>query len=301
MNQHIIKITEGLKDHFLGSFLPKDDVSIFLCGGSSHSDSNFRRKLGTSIAATRSKYRYSIHYPEDMFVEQILGHQRQDLLTLENLLARSVSAVVILVQSPGTFTELGAFSNHPHLKNKLIVIMDPRYRKSQNFINTGPIRHLKKMTSSHVLYEEMNDSNLKILTKKITQGAREIGAKHPPQIDLTNPIVCYEFYLALIYTFDPIPKFAIFKLVRALQPSGETEALTAAETVINSLVNQRDALLVSGNLKISQKGIETLFSRSRTVKRQAIFMTVLSDLRIAALNTMLRKKWKGVWGDAAEA
>jgi len=54
-----------------------------------------------------------------MFIEFILGHQKQDLLTLENLLADSVNTVVILLQSPGTFTELGAFTNYEKLTEML--------------------------------------------------------------------------------------------------------------------------------------------------------------------------------------
>lgn len=163
----MLKIAEQLKTSYLDSFLKSDDVSIFLCGGSSPSEEAFRRKLGNRISATKSKYRYSVFYPEDLFVELILGHQRQDLLTLENLLAKSVSAVVILPQSPGTFAELGAFANHPQLKNKLVVVMDSRYERSQSFITTGPVRYLRKETMSRVIYERLSalnfqDSNLSL-------------------------------------------------------------------------------------------------------------------------------------------
>lgn len=300
MNKRVVQIADVLRKHFLESFLKRNDVSLFLCGGASASDAFFRRSLGDSIAKTKSKYRYSVFYPEDMFVELILGHQRQDLLTLENLLAESVSSVVILVQSPGTFAELGAFSNHPRLKNKLVVVIDPRYqKKSQSFINTGPIRHLKRETSSQIIYLKMRENNLAELTKKVVAAAREVGVLHPPTIDLTNPIACYEFYLALIYTFDPMPRFALFSLAKILQPDSEPAVITAAETVVNGLINQRDALLLSGDLKISDKGIKTLLSGSITDKRLATLRTMLYDLRIDALSVMLRKKQKGVWGEAA--
>ena len=197
MNQRIVEIATNLKNFYLESFLKKDNVSIFLCGGSSPTDEKFRRELGTTISTTKSKYRYSVFFLEDMFVELILGHQGVDLLTLENLLAESVSAVTILVQSPGTIAELGAFSNHPRLKNKLVVVMDPRYQKSQSFINTGCVRHLQKETSSRVIHQRIQNTNLENLSKAIVLAAREIGMLHPPTTDLTNPISCYEFYLAL--------------------------------------------------------------------------------------------------------
>ena len=145
----------------------------------------------------------------------------------------------------------------------------------------------------------MTEENLVGLVKKIAPAAREIGLLHPPTIDLTNPIACYEFYLALIYTFDPIPRFALFNFAKTLQPDSEAAAITAAETVVNGLINQRDALLISGNLKISEKGIQALLTGSGTNRRQAELQTLLSNHRIDALNVMLRKKQKGIWGEAA--
>jgi hypothetical protein len=299
MDQSIIRIVNGLKSHFLDSLISTDDISIFLCGGASVTEAQFRRDLGTAVAATKSKYRYSVHYPEDLFVELILGHQKQDLLTLENLLASSVSAVVILLQSPGTIAELGAFSNHPQLKNKLIVVIDPHYEKRPSFINTGPVRYLQRHTTSRVFYEVMRSEHIEDLTKRITSGAREIGMANPPRIDLTNPIACSEFYLGLIFVLDPVPKSAVLYLSTALQPEPESSVHTAAETAIVTLLNRRDVLLVSGTLSVTQKGIEALFARSRTDRRRATLRTILSEARIDALNKILRKQRRRIWGEAA--
>ena len=125
MNPRVIKIASKLRDQFLDP-LTTSDISIFLCGGAGDHEAELRRKLGAALAALKSKYRYSIFYPEDMFMELVLGHQKLDLLTLENILAKSVSSVVILLHSAGTLTELGAFSNHRLLKDKLVVVMDPK-------------------------------------------------------------------------------------------------------------------------------------------------------------------------------
>ncbi len=299
INPQVIKLATSLRDYFLGSFDKGGDLSIFLCGGASQSESQFRRNLGSEISATKSKYRYSVYYPEDMFVELILGHQRHDLLMLENLLAESVSAVVILPQSPGTFAELGAFSNHPKLKDRLIVVIDPHYEKSQSFIKKGPVRHLQKETKSAVIYHRMNTSDIASLSKVIVKNTREIANLSPPTVDLTNPIASQEFYLALVLTLDPIPREAILKIAGLLHPCSPDIAQTAAETVLNSLVNQGNALLVSGTLHISNKGIESLFAGTRTGKRKSQLQSLLFDLRTEALNVMLRKRRHRLWGEAA--
>jgi hypothetical protein len=81
MNPRVIEIASQLRKHFLGSSATSD-ISTFLCGGAAGTEHELRRKLGASLAGLKSKYRYSIFYPEDMFVELVLGHQKQDLLTL---------------------------------------------------------------------------------------------------------------------------------------------------------------------------------------------------------------------------
>jgi len=298
MNPRVIEIASQLREQFHGPSA-SSDISIFLCGGAGGTEHELRRKLGASLARLKSKYRYSIFYPEDMFVELVLGHQKQDLLTLENLLARSVSAVTILLHSPGTFTELGAFSNHELLKNKLVVVMDPKYMKSQSFINTGPIRHLLKETSSQVLFLKMDEPNLDPLVKGVAEASREIASAHPPSRDLTNPIVCYELYLALLYVLDPVPRWAFALVAGALKPDAEALARISAETVVNGMINNGDALLVSQNVVISEKGVETLFTGTGSARRLADLKALLSRLRIYALNAQLRKRYKKFWGKAA--
>jgi hypothetical protein len=298
MHPLVIKIASRLREHFLGPSATSS-ISIFLCGGADPSEQELRRKLGRELAKLKSKYRYTIFYPEDMFVELVLGHQKQDLLTLENLLASSVSAVTILLQSPGTFTELGAFSNHGRLKNKLVVVVSPKYRKSQSFINTGPIRHLVKETTSRVLFLEMTESNLDSLVKGVSEASRTIAGIYPPRRDLTNTIVCYELYLALLYVLDPARRRAFSVVAGALEPGDNALAQIAAETVVNGMINNGDALLVSQNVTISKKGIETLYAGAGSARRLGTLKDMLSDLRISALNGMLRKRYESFWGEEA--
>lgn len=297
MNSKLIEITGVLRDYFLHT-AAMTAVSIFLCGGAGSDEGRLRRKLGAAISSLKSKYRYSVHYPEDMFIELVLGHQKQDLLTLENLLARSVSAVAILLKSPGTFTELGAFSNHDRLKNKLVVVVDPRFKKAPSFINAGPLRHLTRETSSQVLFLEMSDTKIEALIKGIVEAARSISTMHPPQRDLTNPIACYHLFLAFLYVLDPVPRSAFAYIARTLQPDDPMLASTAAETIVNGLVNNGDALLVSQNLRLSKKGVDTLFASAGSAKRLSSMREILSKQRIQGLNATLRKGYKRFWSEA---
>jgi len=300
LHRKIIEIANKLNIQFLNKSQNLNGISIFLCGGSGKEEEKFRRKVGEKICGTSklSNYKYSVYYPEDMFIELILGYQKQDLLTLENLLANSASAVVILLQSPGTFTELGAFTNYKKLSNKLIVIIDPKFTRKKSFINLGPVRFLRTKTKSKVLFIPMNNSNFNKLVERITDTARDIAKHSLPIRDLTNPIFAYRFYLALIYIFEPIPKNAILTISRSLATNEERNIVTVAEIVINSLINERKVSLSSKNLSTTSKGADDLIYGGNTKKRAHFVLEFLTELRLEALNLIYRKNYGRIWGEA---
>lgn len=291
INPKVFDISNNLKSAFLDSLQTQNLVSIFLCGGNSIAQSNFRRQLGYKISKIHSKYQYSVYYPEDMFIELILGHQRKDLLSLEDLLAKGVHCVVILLQSPGTFTELGAFTNYPDLKDKLVVVIDPIYKSKRGFITLGPIRYLQNQKMSKVIYSAMNEQNLDNLTRQISEASREIAKHSTPSNDLSNPITSQKFYLSMIYVFDPISRVEFIDILKQLSTCEPSTTLTVAESVLNGLINERKALSVGDRISITEKGIDALIFDSVLKGKSRDLLSFLSYLRLEALNITLRKRY----------
>jgi hypothetical protein len=65
-------------------------------------------------------------------------------LKMESDLAALADLVIIIVESPGTFAELGAFSNSDPLRRKLLPIVDIQYQPPQkSFLALGPIRWIE--------------------------------------------------------------------------------------------------------------------------------------------------------------
>jgi hypothetical protein len=300
INPKVFEIANTLKNAFLDSLQTENLVSIFLCGGNSIADSKFRRHLGNEISTIHSKYQYSVYYPEDMFIELILGHQRKDLLSLEDLLAKGVHCVVILVQSPGTLTELGAFTNYPDLKDRLVVVIDPSYKLKRSFIALGPLRYLKTQTKSKVIYSTMNEQNLDDLTRQIAEASREIAKHSTPSNDLSNPIASQKFFLSMIFVFDPISRFEFIKILKKMTTCEPSIALTVAEAVLNGLINERKALSVGDRISITNKGIDALIFDSVLKTKSRHLLSFLSSLRLEALNITLRKRYIKM-GGAADA
>lgn len=297
IDQKIFEIVKKLENKFLISSELNKEISIFLCGGASKEEAEFRCKLGDRISSIKSKYRYSVFYPESLFLELILGHKSYDLLSLENLLANSVNTVVIPLQSPGTFTELGAFSNHSGLNNKLTIIIDPKYEHNNSFINTGPIRYLKKNTDSQIIFNKMDSAHINLLAKKISESGRKISKKNPVIPSIENPLTSYEFYYATIFILDPIPKRTVLKIASILTQNDSKLAMTVAETVINTLIKGYKIVQKGDVLTVPKLGVEGLVNSFNTVKRSTEMLEFMSDLRYKSLNRNLRGKrylaWKG--------
>src|SRR5687768_6000643 len=107
---------------------------VFLCGGM---DSPHRNTLRNYLVAHQPEF--SVFYAEQVWNE-IAVNTELSALQMEDHLARLADIVIILVESPGTFTELGAFSLSDDLRRKLLPILDARYQNTGSFIETGPIR-----------------------------------------------------------------------------------------------------------------------------------------------------------------
>jgi hypothetical protein len=233
-----------------------------------------------------------------MFIELIMGPKRHDLLSLENLLASSVNVIAILLQSPGTFTELGAFANHKRLKDKLIVVIDPKYDHARSFINYGPIRYLRTRTKSIIISSPMDKNNFEIVVKKLADSAREISKHSFPLSGISNPVMAYNFYLSIIYVFEPIPREYFLKVSEIFAKDNRDDAKTLAEAVLSSLINERKATISNNRIFIAKKGIEDLIYSDASRKRRNQLSSLLTDLRLSALNLTLRKKYGRVWGEA---
>jgi hypothetical protein len=292
MKSSIIDIAKTLSSHF--NDLSKNEYSIFLCGGASPKDAKFRNALKEKITDSHTRDKFNVYLPEDIFLELIMGYQKYDSLSLENILAKSVNSIVIPLQSPGTYTELGAFSNREELRNKLIIINDPKYKKIKSFINSGPIALLLQSTNSIVINSPYDYSNIKDLASNIKKSTRKISKTSSIEYSLKNPLSSINFYLALVFVFEPITKINIEHIIHAIDESVEAEIVM--ETVLNALVNQRKIIMNTKEEYIVVKSALTDLDNLYTTKKmQFEIIDFLTDLRLNAMSITLRRKNRKLW------
>src|SRR6185437_3030359 len=107
---------------------------IFICGGLNSAPRNTLRDY-----LKGRKTDLQIFYAERVW-ELISSNPGFGALKMESDLASLSDLIIIIVESPGTFAELGAFSHVETLRKKLLPIVDTQYRNANSFIKTGPIR-----------------------------------------------------------------------------------------------------------------------------------------------------------------
>lgn len=204
MNRLIIK--KIYQDVFL--YIQHSNIDLFLCGGASNKTNISNRDQLRKRLEKNNKL--SIFYPEDMFME-LLSRKKYDLFTLENFLAENSDLIMIVCESPGSFTELGAFTSNRKILDKLIVLIQKRYKNDKSFIMQGPIRYIESYNKNHVIYfnNDLDDMERRVKNYLSSQywfyGNKKYSRKYgcyTKEIDLITGQ--FYFILLLLYFYNRV-------------------------------------------------------------------------------------------------
>lgn len=112
---------------------------LFVCGGnkSKRIPSHRRKRL---IDFTKGNID-NVHpfLAEKVFETLKIADPKRNLLQVEQSLFALADYIVIILESPGAFCELGAFSHESEYRKKIVVINDEKFKGTSSFINDGPL------------------------------------------------------------------------------------------------------------------------------------------------------------------
>lgn len=198
--------------------LHHNTVDMFLCGGAStRKDISNRDKLRENLKNSKS---LSILYPEDLFME-LLNRKKYDLLTLERFLAQNSDIICIVCESPGSFVELGAFVNNENTFDKVVVLLQSKYKNAKSFINQGPVAMVKANDVSNVIYF---NNNIEDATKQVNELLRKRfwrfsyrSLKYKKRTKDIN-LISGQFYfiMVLLYFFSSIEIKKLVQIIKDL-------------------------------------------------------------------------------------
>ncbi|PAD35835.1 retron St85 family effector protein [Terribacillus saccharophilus] len=264
----------------------KKEINIFLIGADIKDKESMRYKVQNSI-----KHKVNILLPETIFEDQLLLKE-YNMLTLENILAHSVDAVVMCIESPGSFTELGAFANHKDLNKKLVVCLNQKYSRAKSFINLGPIKYLKQNTTSIVYSENytepFNEKKIDTLLKHI----KTVKKKNNQNMvyNLHNPIFSERYVLTLLYIVDSIDRPTLYNIIKqkfSNDKAKKEEIISIIHSSLSSLSYKRDLHFQSRDktYSLTRKGK----NRIHTEYPDHFIHSSLDSLRIEMLNFNTRR------------
>ncbi|WP_086983797.1 retron St85 family effector protein [Vibrio aphrogenes] len=212
-DQELEYVAQVIKDKI---FVPRNRkrVTVFLCGADIKNDKTARSQM----AAVFSHYpRYELLYPEDLFDDLLAGQGQHSLLKLEGILADSVDAIVLFPESPGSFAEIGAFSNNEQLARKMVVLSNKRYKSNKSFINYGPYRLIKSSGTGkviHINYDHLtNPDEYHRIYRNVNNYITQIRREHPVEKDVANILEAENFILPCIYLLDKLNNVMLSKLI----------------------------------------------------------------------------------------
>lgn len=264
-------------------------TTIFLCGADISQKDKIRYKVAKALNDLWYSFQYDIIYPEDIFEELLYSSQTKDLLSLESLLAESVDALVLIPESPGSFAELGAFANDEKLRNKLICIIDKKFKKDKSFINQGPLKLVRKANKHGLIFIDPEDiadgvEKLSASLKKMKKSSSKVSSKITLlQID--------NFLLPTIYLLEPVTKNTLINLVASVTED-EKNSFQTTTTALTILTKKRQAELTTNGYKLTPLGVKDFLSFRQTPSRNKNqHKTIAIDnLRLEILNLKYRKK-----------
>ena len=180
-------------------YINKGNIDIFLCGAASTKKKiSYRDQIRNAIEP--NKY-LSILYPEDLFME-LLDRKKYDLLTLEKFLAKNSDLIVIVCESPGSFTELGAFVNNVETVSKVVVLLQTKYKNAKSFIRQGPIEYIKKRDKNNVIYFNNDiDMTVENINKYIRYKFGYFGMRRKEIIFKDLNLISGQYYYIVLLLF----------------------------------------------------------------------------------------------------
>ncbi|WP_288932242.1 retron St85 family effector protein [uncultured Eubacterium sp.] len=227
----IIKIVNEIKNKkrvnsFKSKIVPK---FIFICGsqivdenGKELSEEELKNNIRYYIARTLNEQMEIIDYGKNVkmvncvFSEHLYNQDlAEDILSFEEVLAEISDYIIIVVESPGTYCELGAFVLNDKFMKKTIVINEDKPQFEKSFITRGPIKKVRDNNPENVILhsgldrikistqfkEKMDELSYKDVEIEVNKENKEQNLK----------TLIYEF-ANIVELFQPIESYEMMKL-----------------------------------------------------------------------------------------
>lgn len=180
--------------------LGANSLDVFLCGGASTKKSISSRDMIRKKLEQEKAVR--ILYPEDLFIEMMNKQPSYNLLELERLLADNVDFICIVCESVGSYVELGAFCSINEISEKVVALVQTKYKNDESFIMLGPIKGILQKDKKRVLYYNNTiDETVEELNKFFRV---KMHSKRKKRYSINNITGLHYFIMIVLLLFEKI-------------------------------------------------------------------------------------------------
>jgi len=288
MNRIFEEISKSVNENVF-SKLGQSNLTVFLVGAGQKNPSSIRKSVREELESKKYISWFDVYYPEELFEEFILSGTQFDLLSLENLLAKNVHTVAIILESPGAIAELGAFANHKDLRDRLVVIIDKKYRKKKSFIMLGPVRYLRNKTRSIVIFHNFRNPKIDKLVEQIRNAVRKISKDVDIDYSVKNPIAAQHFLLAAIYVTEPVKMDILTSMINSIIRR-TSKNIIIVKSSLNILLRSNEVIFQDGEYMLTKVGFNRLMQTLKFEPEGYSILNLLDKLRVKVLNQTLRKQ-----------
>ncbi|NOH14135.1 MAG: hypothetical protein HND51_21025 [Chloroflexi bacterium] len=265
-------------------------VTIFLCGAGDNDEGSIRQQIAEYLPELIwYRYAYQIVFAEEIFENLLLGHSRQDLISLESILAESVDVILIALESYGAVAELGVFSSHKELRKKIVCVVNREFKKDKSFINYGPLRLMKDTKEGKVVFADFDDIASEMAN--IRKAIKQVAQKSEKPSGVSNIVDAYLYVLSCVYLLEPIIMDDLIDLVMHASNKEKKVAEALTRTAISVLTRRKDITISPNGIELTPSGLETFHELGTSGTKGYTFdLESMDSIRMRILNWQLRDK-----------
>ena len=264
--------------------------TVFLVGAARSAPSALRERLREELSGKPWIPGFDVYYPEDLFEELLRGGAGgTDLLELENMLAKNVHAIVIVLESAGAIAELGAFANHLELRDRLVVVVDKKYQRARSFVMLGPVAYLRRRAKSKVILHDLKNPNVDKLGSEVRTAVRKVGGEATVETSVRNPLAAQHYLRAAIHVLAPVSKARLLSLIERATACLSEEANWIVSTSLSILLREREISLGGEGYGLTDAGRHRLERMLQLERDGREMIRSLDRARVDVLTWTLRR------------
>jgi len=191
------------------TYISRDSNIVFLCGGNIHEDtmrSQFRKYARAELP------HFHIFLAEDAQRDLVTYEEAEfyNIGEFEEIIGAFAKCVILFLESPGSYAELGYFAKIEEIRRKLLVVNDARLQGQDSFLALGPINIIDR----HSLFQPtiqlnfQNNPQLSLVKERLKQRiVPKLKRKKFGERNYQNLTTSHKFYAV----------FEIINIFRALK------------------------------------------------------------------------------------